>query len=119
MCYCHNMVRLLQHAEGLPTSFPTTQGELIKRARGAQTQTAFALVLNVSRSCLSRYESEALGAPPGVINYCLGAIAAQLSERSEDEDPLERALRLSRATTRQLEAASSARPEKVVAQEQP
>lgn len=100
------MVLLLQRFNGLPTTFPTTQGELIKRARGAQTQTAFALVLNVSRSCLSRYESEALGAPTSVINYCLGAIAAQLSDRSEDEDPLEHALRLSRATTRQLEAAT-------------
>jgi len=56
----------------------------------------------------ARYESEALGAPTSVINYCLSAIAAQLSDRSEDEDeePLERALRLSRATTRQLEAAT-------------
>jgi hypothetical protein len=73
------------------------------------TQADFARVLKVSRSCLSRYESEQLGAPTSVINYCLGAIAAQLSGQAANESPLDRALRLSRDTTRQLEKAVATR----------
>ncbi|XHS79313.1 transcriptional regulator [Burkholderiaceae bacterium UC74_6] len=87
-------------------SFPVTQGELIKRVRADQTQVAFARTLEVSRSCLSRYESEQLGAPTEVINYCLRAIAAQLSGQSAEANPLERALQLSRDTTRHLEHAA-------------
>ncbi len=90
-------------------SFPTSQGELIKRVRSGMTQTEFARVLKVSRSCLSRYESEQLGAPTSVINYCLGAIAAQLSGLTQDMDPVARALQLSRDTTKQLEQVASQR----------
>lgn len=100
------MVRLKQHLDSQPLAFPTTQGQLIKQARGARTQTAFARDLNVSRSCLSRYESEDLGAPTNVINHCLSAIAAQLSGALDNCDPLDSALRFSRATTLHLEAAT-------------
>ena len=55
--------------------FPTSQSELIRRARGDLSQVAFARLLGIDRSCLSRYESEALGAPTSVVNYCLRAIA--------------------------------------------
>jgi DNA-binding XRE family transcriptional regulator len=85
------------------SSFPVRQGELIKQVRGTLSQAEFARQLQVSRSCLSRYESEKLGAPTAVINHCLGAIAAQLSGLIADGDPLQRALQLSRDTTRQLE----------------
>jgi len=44
-------------------------------ARGASTQAEFAKRLGVDRSCLSRYESEQLGAPTSVVNYCLKAVA--------------------------------------------
>jgi hypothetical protein len=57
--------------------FPTTQSALIKLARGSQSMTEFAQVLGVHRSSVSRYESEAIGAPPRVINHCLSAIAAR------------------------------------------
>ena len=83
--------------------FPSSQGDLIKRVRSGMTQAEFARVLKVSRSCLSRYESEQLGAPTSVINYCLGAIAAQLSGNSVDGDPVLRALQMSRDVTKQLE----------------
>lgn len=84
--------------------FPASQGELIKRVRGGRTQTEFARELKVSRSCLSRYESEQLGAPTGVLNHCLRAIAAQLAGGADDpRDPLQRALQLSRDMTRELE----------------
>jgi hypothetical protein len=55
--------------------FPRSQGELIRAARGPRTQKEFALVLDVDRTSLSRYESEKLGAPTAVINFCLQAVA--------------------------------------------
>ncbi|MDN3919364.1 transcriptional regulator [Roseateles violae] len=90
------------------STFPTRQGELIKRARGTRAQADFAEALKISRSCLSRYENEKLGAPTKVINHCLSAIAAQLAG-IDPADPIETALNLSRSTTRQLELAKSKR----------
>lgn len=55
--------------------FPRSQGELIRAARGARSQKEFAQVLQVDRTSLSRYESEQLGAPTSVINFCLKALA--------------------------------------------
>lgn len=92
------------------SSFPTNQGGLIKLVRAERTQAEFARVLGVSRSCLSRYENEQLGAPTSVINHCLSAVAAQLSGHATDADPLGRALQLSRDTTRQLEQVAASRP---------
>jgi hypothetical protein len=93
----------------LSDGFPTSQGELIRRARGNQTQTAFAKVLQVDRTCLSRYESEQLGAPTAVINYCLRAIAAQAVKGPEGATPLLKALRLTRDAVRELEVATAER----------
>ena len=45
-------------------SYPQTQSELIKLARGDMSQVEFARLLGCDRSCLSRYEREVLGAPP-------------------------------------------------------
>ena len=89
--------------------FPTSQAELIKMARGSRTKTDFARVLEVGRSGLSRYESEELGAPPRVINHCLRAIAAQLSDGDVNDDPLDRAIQMSRDVTLQLEQAVAKR----------
>jgi formyltetrahydrofolate synthetase len=71
---------------------PTSQGELIKLARGARTQAAFAKELGVDRTCMSRYESEKLGAPTKVLNYCLRAIAAHVGAGAEKERPVQQAL---------------------------
>lgn len=90
--------------------FPTRQGELIKRARGGRTQAEFAKLLQVDRSCLSRYECEQLGAPTAVINHCLGAIAAQMGRQLAETDPIRRALRLTKDATRVLETAAGSRP---------
>lgn len=94
------------------TGFPTSQGELIRRARGGQTQTAFAKVLEVDRTCLSRYESEQLGAPTAVINFCLRAVAAQVDAGPDEATPLAKALRLTRDAVRQLEVAAAERMSK-------
>lgn len=59
-------------------SLPTSQSELIRTARGRRSQAEFARLLDVDRSCLSRYESEQLGAPPSVITYCLREVGRQL-----------------------------------------
>ncbi|BDU18098.1 transcriptional regulator [Lysobacter auxotrophicus] len=56
-------------------AFPTSQRELLIAARGGATQAEFAKRLGVDRSCLSRYETEQLGAPTSVLNYCLKAVA--------------------------------------------
>ena len=85
--------------------FPTRQGELLRRARGRLSQADFARILKVDRSCLSRYESERLGAPTAVLNHCLGAIAAQL-DREFSDDPIKQALRHTRSAVEALEAAA-------------
>jgi len=91
--------------------FPTSQGELIKRARGEKPQAAFAKELGVDRTCLSRYEREKLGAPTKVLNYCLRAIAAHAGQGDAGGRPVEQALEhvrqaadfLERATRSQLD----------------
>ncbi len=91
--------------------FPTSQGELIKRARGEKPQSAFAKELGVDRTCLSRYEREKLGAPTKVLNYCLRAIAAHAGQGDAEGRPVEQALEhvrqaadfLERATRSQLD----------------
>lgn len=75
-------------------------------ARGDRTKTSFAKVLNVDRTCLSRYESEQLGAPTAVINHCLRAIAAQRDATGANVTPVDRALQLTRDAVRELEAIS-------------
>lgn len=64
----------------IEAQFPTSQAELLKAARGRETQTAFAKRLGVDKSSLSRYESEKLGAPTTVLNYCLRVVANQLQD---------------------------------------
>jgi hypothetical protein len=86
--------------------FPTSQGELIKRARGAKAQSAFAKELGVDRTCLSRYESEKLGAPTKVLNYCLRAIAAHAASTEGGDRPLELALEHVRRAADFIERAS-------------
>lgn len=81
---------------------PTSQGELIRSARGDRTQVEFARALGVDRSCLSRYESEALGAPTVVINHCLAALATSLAATGGTW-PVEEALVHARLTVSTLE----------------
>lgn len=90
------------------STYPTTQGALIRAVRGVATQADFAKRLGVDRSCLSRYESEDLGAPTAVINYCLRAIAG-LSPDTDEADELQRALRHARELVAELEAATSSK----------
>lgn len=67
--------------------FPRSQGELLRMARGDLSQRAFAELLRVDKSCLSRYENGKLGAPVSVINRCLTIVAdAQASEAPLDID---------------------------------
>ena len=86
--------------------FPTSQGELIKRARGEKPQSAFAKELGVDRTCLSRYESEKLGAPTKVLNHCLRAIAAQAGQSDAGGQPVEQALAHARQAVDFLERAT-------------
>ncbi|WP_220482397.1 helix-turn-helix domain-containing protein [Ralstonia pickettii] len=65
--------------------FPRSQGELLRMARGDLSQRAFAELLRVDKSCLSRYEGGKLGAPVSVISRCLTIVAdAQASEGALD-----------------------------------
>jgi hypothetical protein len=86
--------------------FPISQGELIKRARGKKVQAAFAKELGVDRTCLSRYESEKLGAPTKVLNYCLRAIAAHAGQSDAGVRPIEQALEHVRQAADFLERAT-------------
>lgn len=83
--------------------FPTSQGELIRSVRAKRTQSEFARLLGVERSCLSRYESEALGAPTSVINHCLTALARSLDGNAGETRPIDEALQHARATVTVLE----------------
>jgi ribosome-binding protein aMBF1 (putative translation factor) len=83
-----------------------TQGQLIRAARGTMSQSQFAQVLKVDRSCLSRYESEQLGAPTAVLNHCLRVVATQLAGDGAPESPVERSLRLAREVVAELETLS-------------
>lgn len=84
--------------------FPTSQGELLKIARGRETQAAFAERLGVNKSSLSRYESEKLGAPTSVLNYCLQVVANQL--QGGQASAVEQALVLVRRAAQTLERAT-------------
>ena len=90
----------------MPLSFPLSQGELIKRARGEKPQSAFAKELGVDRTCLSRYEREKLGAPTKVLNYCLRAIAAHAGQVDAGDRPVEQALEHVRQAADFLERAT-------------
>jgi hypothetical protein len=84
--------------------FPTSQGELIKAARGEMTQAAFADEVGVDRSCLSRYERETLGAPTKLLNFCLRAVAQQMGDEVANESGLRKALRHMHQAVDELEA---------------
>ncbi len=73
--------------------------------------TEFARVLGVHRSSVSRYESEAIGAPPSVINHCLGAIAAR-GNLSAGKAEIDDALASARQIVGLLERAADQRSEK-------
>lgn len=75
----------------MTSTFPTSQGELIRAARGHRSQAEFAELLGVDRSCLSRYESEKLGAPVTVLNYCLEQVAQGFSGGNK-RSPVDQAL---------------------------
>ena len=87
-------------------SFPTTQGALIRAVRGSATQAEFAKRGGVNRSSRSRYESENLGAPTGVINYCLRALAGLPPDTTDAQSELQRALSHARQVVTELEAAA-------------
>ena len=86
---------------------PKSQGELIRWARGETTQADFAAAHGVNKSCLSRYESEKLGAPTHLINACLKQLADSVSGRSHSSDGLEGALDNARRTVALLEELST------------
>jgi len=83
--------------------YPTSQGELIRTARGARTQVEFAKLLGCDRSCLSRYEREQLGASPKVINQCLRIVANSMARADVNPKPYERALLQARRVVAELE----------------
>lgn len=83
--------------------YPTSQGELIRAARGTRTQVEFARLLGCDRSCLSRYEREQLGASPMVISRCLDIVAKSMRGCGEVSKPYERALLQARRVVAELE----------------
>lgn len=83
--------------------YPTSQGQLIRLARDAKTQTQFAQDLGCDRTCLSRYESETLGAPTAVINQCLRMIATRLEKSEVPVGQLSQALTKARQLVATLE----------------
>lgn len=83
---------------------PRSQGDLLKTVRGKRSQAEFARVLGCDRSCLSRYEREALGAPTGVINFCLTAFATGSANPASEAEPLAQALNHTRRAVVALEA---------------
>jgi DNA-binding XRE family transcriptional regulator len=83
--------------------FPVSQGALIRQVRGARTQAAFARTLGVERSCLSRYESEALGAPTAVVNHCLEQLSLAMLAKQGVMSPADEALSHAKATVASLE----------------
>ncbi len=82
---------------------PKTQSQLIRAARGIQTQTEFARLLGVDRTCLSRYERELLGAPTSVINYCLGEVAKRICSPKSRQAVIVEVLDQARALVTALE----------------
>ena len=89
-------------------AFPQSQSELIKFARGARSQAEFSRLVGCDRSCLSRYESETLGAPPRVINRCLQIVAGLMASDEQPLRPFERALTHARLAVAELELLQSA-----------
>lgn len=89
-------------------AFPQSQSELIKSARGARSQAEFSRLVGCDRSCLSRYESESLGAPPHVINRCLQIVASLLTSAEQPLRPFERALTHARHAVAELELLQTA-----------
>ncbi|HQT51765.1 MAG: hypothetical protein B7X79_01245 [Acidovorax sp. 17-64-282] len=83
--------------------YPTTQAELIRTARGTNTQAEFAKLLGCDRSCLSRYEREELGASPSVISHCLRIVAKSIASSTTKPKPYERALLQARRVVEELE----------------
>jgi len=83
--------------------YPTSQGELVRTARGIRTQAQFAKLLGCDRSCLSRYEREQLGAPPAVISQCLRIVASIASGREGAQRLHGRALAQARRLVAELE----------------
>lgn len=88
----------------MDAQFPTSQSELLRAARGRDTQAAFAEKLGVTKSSLSRYENEKLGAPTSVLNYCLRAVADQIHDGHSSA--VDQALRLVRRAAQTLERAT-------------
>lgn len=85
------------------TMIPQSQKELIRAARGSLSQAEFAKELQVDRSCLSRYENEALGAPTSVINYCLASLAQTIAVDPRQASPIAEALSHAREAVAALE----------------
>ena len=83
-------------------SYPRSQSELLRQARGKRTQKDFAAYLEVDKTCLSRYESGKLGAPARVVDACLALVAAQL-EVGRAERSVQEALQSARRTVALLE----------------
>lgn len=96
---------LIAHVEGF--EFPRSQRELIRAARAEATQVAFAKMLGVDRSCLSRYESEALGAPTSVLNHCLEVIAQRAAAGMAPVTDVQRALLYAQQVVVALESATT------------
>jgi len=110
-CVCYYSTSLLQ-LHIMIDAFPTSQGQLLRAARGDATQVEFAKRLGVDRSCLSRYESEALGAPTSVINACLQSLAARVGSPTSASSPIEAALAHARQAVAALESATKAKRRK-------
>jgi len=83
--------------------FPSSQRELLRAARGSATQAAFAKALGVDRTCLSRYESEKLGAPTSVLNYCLKSVAETMYPGAIASSDVQQALTYARRAVDTLE----------------
>jgi hypothetical protein len=104
---CYSILMLKHHA--MNHLLPTSQGELIRSARGDRTQKEFAQLLGIHRTCLSRYESEALGAPAAVINHCLISLSLTAGSGATPW-PLEQALAKVRLVVSSLEKVTADDP---------
>lgn len=82
---------------------PRTQGELIRWARGKNTQAEFAAAHGVNKSSLSRFEAEKAGAPTHLINDCLAQFADFLLANPGAADGIQGALDNARKTVSLLE----------------
>lgn len=103
LCYYRISVQLSQSFQ---MGFPTSQGQLVKASRGDESRASFAEKLGVSRSSLSRYESEKLGVPTRVLNFCLLSISDTSVQEAQRRTPVDRALQLARETVNELESAA-------------